>query len=736
MRGFPRVEDGTVLAIIASAKKPLEFLRMSLSGVLSSALSALQANSAALNTVSNNVANLNTTGYARRVVNEQTLTIGGQLDGVSIADVQRVTDQYLNQQVLTANASSSQYSTEYSILSQLNGLLGDPSTASSLGSQVDAVTAALGNASLSPNASTSQNSVLQAYQSLAGTISGLSSQISGLQTNADQQISNSIGSVNTLIQQINSLNQQIQQATASGNTSSGLLDQRDQAVQSLSQYIGVRTTTQADGQMIVSTQDGTTLVGSTYAQLSYTPGNNGSYGQITAQSIDSNTGANVGPAQAIDASLGSGSLQGLINMRDGTLANLQSELGEFAQTTANAYNAQSNANSAVPAPTTLDGRDTGLLSTDALNFTGDTTIGVTDSSGNLVSRVDVDFDNDTISVDGGTPASFSGTVGGFTSALNSALGSNGTASFSNGQLSIAATGSNGIVVQDSASDPSSRGGTGFSQFFGLNDIFQSSVPSITATGLSSGDASGFAAGGSMSFTLKNSDGSIAKQASVTLTAGMSIGDIVNSLNTAFGGTATFALGSNGSLSMTPTNSGAQLDVTSDTTQRGTTGMSFTELFALGSQAQTAQAAGFAVNPALVASPSNMAFAKADITSSTVAGDNVLEAGDDSGLLALQAVGTTNQTFAAAGNIGAQSNTLGNIAASFYQDVATQSADANSNATTQSDLLTQAQSQQSSVSGVNLDEELSSMMTYQQAYSASARMLSTVDQLYDTLMQIQ
>ncbi|HEY2068693.1 MAG TPA: flagellar hook-associated protein FlgK [Rhizomicrobium sp.] len=709
---------------------------MSLSGVLSSALTALQTNSAALNVVSNNVANLNTTGYARRVVNEQTLTIGGQLAGVDVADVQRVADQYLDQQVLTSGASSSQYATEYGILSQLNGLLGDPSTASSLSSQVDALSAALGNASLSPDASTSQQSILQAYQSLASTISGVSSTISGLQNNADQQISNSIGTVNNLLQQINSLNQQIQTATAGGNDSSGLLDQRQQAVQSLSQYIGVRTATQSNGQMVVTTQDGITLVGSSYGQLSYTPGNGGSYGQIAMQSIDSNTGNAIGPSQALDPHLGSGSIQGLINMRDGTLGGLQQELGAFAQTTANAYNAQNNANSAVPAPTTLDGRDTGLLSSDALNFSGDTTIGVTDARGNLVSRVDVDFDNDTISVDGGTATSFSGTVGGFTSALNTALGTNGSASFANGALSIAATGSNGIVVKDDASDPSSRGGAGLSQFFGLNDVFQSSVPSITATGLSSGDAGGFAAGGAMSFTLKNPDGSIAKQASVTLTAGMSVGDIVNSLNTAFGGAATFALGADGSLAMTPAKAGAQLTVNSDSTERGSTGMSFTEMFGVGIQQQTAQAAGFAVNPALLASPADLASAQANITSSTVAGDNVLESGDDSGLLALQAVGTANQTFAAAGNFNAQTTMLDNYAGAFYQDVATQSANANADATTQSDLLTQAQSQQSSESGVNLDEELSNMMTYQQAYSASARMLSTVDQLYDTLMQIQ
>ena len=43
---------------------------------------------------------------------------------------------------------------------------------------------------------------------------------------------------------------------------------------------------------------------------------------------------------------------------------------------------------------------------------------------------------------------------------------------------------------------------------------------------------------------------------------------------------------------------------------------------------------------------------------------------------------------------------------------------------------------SSNSGVNLDEELTNLTTYQQAYSASARILTVVDQLYHTLLQIQ
>ena len=77
---------------------------LSLNGILSSALSALQTNQAALRTVSNNVANINTDGYVRRVVNQEAQVSGGQLTGVDIAEIQRVADQFLNQEVLYAQA--------------------------------------------------------------------------------------------------------------------------------------------------------------------------------------------------------------------------------------------------------------------------------------------------------------------------------------------------------------------------------------------------------------------------------------------------------------------------------------------------------------------------------------------------------------------------------------------------------------------------------------------------------
>ncbi|MBV9993129.1 MAG: flagellar hook-associated protein FlgK [Alphaproteobacteria bacterium] len=708
---------------------------MSLNGIMSSALSGLLTNTEALRVTSNNIANMNTPGYARRVINEQSQSFGGQLGGVDIAFVQRVMDKYLGAETISATGSSARYDAQASMFGQLNGMLGSPGDGTALTSQLSNVGSALGQSVLAPTDSATQLASLSAFQSLATQYSSLSNQIAGLRAQADQQISGATGQINTLIKQIYDLNTQARQATIAGDTGAAVFDQRDQAVQSLAQLIGVRAQEQSDGSVAVTTDDGTSLVGATYGQLDYQGGTDGTSSSITLTGINPSTGKTVGQQQSLDAHIGSGQIKGLIEMRDSKLADMAEQLGNLARQTALAYNAQHNANTAFPPPASLTGRDTGLLSTDALNFTGKTTIAVTDSNGNLVSRIDVDFDAGTMSVDGGSPASFGGTIGSFTSALNSALGGNGTASFTDGALKISANGTNGIAVKDDATTPASRGGSGFSQFFGLNDLFRTSQPSILSTGLTAGDAGGFTAGGTINLVLKDAKGGIVKQASVTVAAGQTIGDIVNAMNTAMGGTCSFALGSDGSLTETPANPADKLAVASDTTTRGSTGMSFSTLFGLGDQETANFASGFAVNPDLVSNPARLAFAQLNIDATTTAGATVVGHGDSSGALALQNVGQATQSFAAAGGLGARSATLGDYAASFYQNVALASQTATSNQTAQDDRLQEAQSRASNVSGVSLDEELTNMTTYQQAYGASARVLSVVQQLYDTLQNI-
>ena len=66
-------------------------------------------------------------------------------------------------------------------------------------------------------------------------------------------------------------------------------------------------------------------------------------------------------------------------------------------------------------------------------------------------------------------------------------------------------------------------------------------------------------------------------------------------------------------------------------------------------------------------------------------------------------------------------------------IGTAGSQASANLTTQTSLYNQAMSAQQSVSGVNLDEEASNMVRFQQAYQASAQIISTAQTIFSSLI---
>ena len=706
-------------------------------GILSSGLSAVLTNSAALRVTSNNIANANTPGYSRRVVQQGALVAGDQLGGVKIEEIRRMADAFLDQEVMKANGSAGRFDVQSQIMKQLNMALGQPGDGQSIGSALSAVYAALGQASLDPNSLASRLGTAGQFQSLARSISDLSGAVSDLRVSTNQQIGSVVTQANTLIKKIYDLSPSIHQALLAGDTSTPLLDQRDSLVQQLSQLVDVRTLPQPDGRLFVSTTDGTQLIGDGYSELSYTPNVGPAFQPVTVQSVSAQTGQLIGTASPFDSHAKSGQLAGLLGVRDGTLVSLGEELGALAQSVSLAFNASHNANTAVPPPTSMTGRQTGLLSTDTLNFTGATTLGIVDpNDGTLQHKIAIDFGAGTLSVDGGAASALGGTVGSFVSALNAALGASGSATFTNGVLAVSATGGDGVVIADAPGSATSRGGVGFSQFFGLNDLFQAKGAAIVTTGLSSSDTAGFAPGGTISLLLKGPHNERAGETSVAVT-GTTIGDTVTALNTAFTGKATFALDANGQMQVTPAAgySGYEMEVTLDTTARGTTGASFSSLFGLGIGEKMARARDFSLSPALQSSPQLLAFAQPTLTAATALASVVAAPGDNRGLLALQDLINQPHAFSPAGALSGRSVTLNDYTAAFYQDVASRGSAIEASKKAEDAHLQIATQNQSEKAGVNLDEELANMMVLQQAYNAGGRLIQVVQQLSDELMKV-
>ena len=134
------------------------------------------------------------------------------------------------------------------------------------------------------------------------------------------------------------------------------------------------------------------------------------------------------------------------------------------------------------------------------------------------------------------------------------------------------------------------------------------------------------------------------------------------------------------------------------------------------------AATIQVNPDLVASPGLLDGPSANPDSSIAQG---LADGLSAPL-----------TFAAAGNFAASTTTtLNNYAAQMVGQAANAAATASDNAKFQTSLQTSVNARASGVSGVNVDEELANLTVYQNMYAASAHVLTVVQNMLDTLLQM-
>ncbi|MBO6797361.1 flagellar hook-associated protein FlgK [Maricaulis sp.] len=711
---------------------------MSLSGILGNALSGLTASQAGMRSSSNNVANVNTPGYARTSPNMVARNVGGTAMGVEVTGITRITDQFLQVASLNAISAAGQTSAIATALDRVQSQFGGLDDPGSMFSRMNKVFESVAQASVDPSLAVSRLAVGADIDSFFDETKRLSMEIKTQRQEADARISAGVERANQLMNELFELNTSVQNMSAGGGDTSGAANRQSELLDELSNLLDIRAVPQSDGRVVLRTEDGVLLLDNFVATLQYTPTGTGSYksdyGRITAANPN-------GTATELESHIMKGELRGLIELRDEILPEMAEELGEISAAFADALNQAHNDSSSYPAPQTLTGRNTGLNGTDQHNFTGATTLAVTSNTGTLVSRIDIDFDAGTLSVDGGAAAAIGATVNSLTAAINTALGANGSASFTNGVMSVSASaGTNGVAFLQDATTPSDRGGRGFSHFFGLNDLVVSDRIGFHETGMTGADATDFAAGQNMVFDIVGPQGQPVTSVTVATVAGDTFTDLINDLNDPTNGVGryvTFSLDADGRLVETPVAGFEQFGVTmiSDDTQRAGSGKSMSELFGMTLYDKANRSEEFSVKAAIRADSSQLSLAQLDIDGASVVGDIVLSTGDNRGGRLLQAAMDSPRSFNQAGSLASSTATLQDYSARIAGVVGSRAARAESMAESNVVLMDTAAQKRADVEGVNLDEELAAMTMYQQSYNASARMLQAAKEMADALMRV-
>ena len=707
---------------------------MALNGVLGNALSGLQAAQLGMRTTSNNVANVNTPGYARTEVQQTARNSAGQGMGVEVTGIERIADKYLAAASMRASSDSSAAKALAAPLDRLQAQFGSTDDEGALFGRLNQAFTALGSAAADSAERVSRLSAASDLQSFFDEASRLSGEVRALRDEADARIAAGVTRVNEILSELQDLNGQAQSLNASSSDTTGAANRQAELLDELSTYMDVRTEKQPDGRLFVSTADGVGLLDNSLLQLDYTAAGAGAYGvdygPITAEVSASGATIDVTP------SIRSGEIRGLLDLRDAELPAIADGLAEFAAGAADALNKAHNESAAYPPPASLEGRATGLVGSDVVSGSGASTLALVNADGTLAQSVQISATPAGFTVDGVPAASINDLV----NQINAAFGGDVTAAFSGGRLSLTATNpGQGLAAAQDPAAPMDIGGRGFSHFFGLNDLVDSARPAFFETGLTAGSAHGLAPGGQLGFKVVAPDGRRIQEIDVAV-AGATLGDQLAALNDVTAGLGrygTFALNGEGRISFTPAAGYGdhEVEVIRDSTERGDTGLSFTQVFGLGDAARMTRSEGLEVPEALRANPERLSFAKLDMDGATVPGDLVLAEGDNRGGQALFSALDSKRGFASAGGMAGGQATLGEYAARLAGNIGSRAARAERAEAAAESVKSAADLKRSDVEGVNMDEELANMTLYQQSYNASARLIQAAKEMTDTLLNI-
>jgi flagellar hook-associated protein 1 len=300
----------------------------SLFGSMAIATGALGAEQGALNSTTNNVANVNTPGYSRQepvLVESDPVVIGSVTygTGVSLEKLQSLRDPILQLRIQEETQQQGQLNATVTALQQAQVQFATGS--GDIGTEISNFFSSLDQLSTDPGNLSLRQGVLTAAGNLATAFNNTANALSSQQSNLDLNVTQDVQQINVLSGQIATLNTQISELQGVNQDASSLVDQRDVLIGQLSNLVDV-STIQSDNGLTLTTSNGTALVVGGQSFALNTQSNSSGLQDVYAQGTD------------ITANLTSGDLAGVLQVRDQTIPGLLSNLDTLAAGLANSLN--------------------------------------------------------------------------------------------------------------------------------------------------------------------------------------------------------------------------------------------------------------------------------------------------------------------------------------------------------------------------------------------------------------
>ncbi len=712
---------------------------------LRTAQSGLLVNQQTLNVVSNNVANLNTVGYSRKIVKTESRVIAGVGAGVQISDITRLVDEGLLKSLRLENGELTAFTSQKDYFTRLQDLFGTPADNDSLAHQTQDLVSAMESLTVSADKSLEQSELIRRAQDITLRLQDMTATIQELRLQADVAISDAVTEMNKIISTIDQLNDDIISNGSVGRDVSDLRDDRDRQIDALSKIVDIRYFFRNDGDAVIFTSGGRTLVDTVPPTITHEPAS--SVSATTTYEEGDFSGIFVGtiePRNDITQELRGGTLKGLVDLRDNILANMQSQLDEFAAELRDTFNQIHNRGVSFPGAQAYTGTRNFIdPANQTITFSGtdDTTVALFDSTGNQTAQTTVR------TLLGGATS----TINNLASVLQTWLRANGASSATvsvnsdkNFEINLNSTSvnlafrdetatANGSTAEDAVIQYDANGDTftdetvsGFSNFLGLNDFFVDNL----ADNIYESDVlvSSFTASAS-TLTFRDSNGTLTGSP-LTIPAGTSLTAVASLITNNI---------TNITASVVSDGSGVRLRIAHDQGSSFTVTQANTNTFLtdIGMHlADVRVATVLQVRSDIVTTPAKVTTGlmqwNANLGS---AGEYFMSVGENTVIEQLAEAFSSGHSFKTAGGLANATSSFAEYAAKIIADNS-RLADANASDIKRQQALTDSlQFKSDTTRGVNLDEEMSDLIVFEQAFSASARVIAVIQRMIDALERV-